>query len=60
LEQSSDLGFPAAAAILETLKVRKIDLLPSVRNMGWQTNGGWAVVECVYPNMNAKPDVVKR
>jgi hypothetical protein len=59
LEQSSDLGFPGAAAIHEALKVRKIALLPSVRTVGWQTNGDWVPVESVYPNMNANLAVVK-
>jgi hypothetical protein len=30
-----------------------------VRTVGWQTNGDWVPVEIVYPNMNAKPAVVK-
>jgi len=59
LEQSSPLGFPGAAAIHEALKVRKIDLLPSVRTMGWQANGEWVPIECVYPNMHTNQDVVK-
>src|SRR5262249_56889 len=59
LEQASGRGFPGAAAIHEALKVRKIDLLPSVRTKGWQTSRDWVAVESEYPNMNGNPGVVK-
>jgi hypothetical protein len=59
LEHSSDLGFRGAAAIREALKVRKIDLFPSVRTMRWQTSGHRVTVEIIYPNMNVNTDAVK-